>query len=253
MRIETSGAAQERHRKATSEAGATLFALSCFGFGLVEAALEKPLPELHPWALGGHLSIVVGVALMMASLGIFAARLRKGASACLALMWLIGTAACVAAALHDPKDLTGWVPAFKSAVFTLASIFMAARSGTLFQACGTALRLMLGLTLIYFGIVHIVDHALVASLIPTWIPAAANWPFVTGSSLLAIGLSLILDAFVSLCVLTMCLEFGGWIALIHIPNLYGNPKSGFQWEFALGALALIGCALLLPRRDKKSA
>jgi uncharacterized membrane protein len=111
----------------------------------------------------------------------------------------------------------------------------------------TNLRRPFAVTLLFYGMVHMFHRALIAGLIPAWIPGAGAWPWITGSIMVAAGIALLAGRAAELASLAIAAMFASWILIVHLARLAGNPAGSFEWSFALTALALAAVALLAMR------
>ena len=180
------------------------------------------------YAAGATLSVV-------ALAGI--ARVR-GARLALTLYWTVSVALTFAAALKAPANPLSWVPMSKAVLFAIAASVAAGAVGA------RKLRVSLGIVLVFYGIIDLVFHDLIAGLIPAWFPKTAIWPYFTGPLMLMAGAALVADRAAAEMALVMAGLFASWILIIHSGRLAAHPASSFEWTFALSALALAGVALM---------
>jgi uncharacterized membrane protein len=119
-------------------------------------------------------------------------------------------------------------------------------------------RYLLGVSLIVFGVDHLIALAPIATLIPAWIPWHAFWIAFFGIGLIAAGLSIsrkLLERWGATC---LGLMFGIWVFTLHLPRvlgLYGIPGAPHnpnEWSSLFIAIALWGGPWALARRFKKS-
>jgi uncharacterized membrane protein len=226
--------------------GAALFLASCIGFGIVELAFGKPLPELHPWIAATRLVVdLSGATLVVGGIAAWVRPLRRVAGLGLAGHWLIALVSCSAMLVADPSDPILWVPLAKSAVFALSALTVgAALDEKHLNIELKMLRVALGLALAFFGAVHLVDHELITGLIPHWVPARPVWPFFTGTLMAVAGCGMIANRGTMIFGLAVAAQFASWVVLVHSARIVANPASAFEWTFALGAAALTGAALI---------
>lgn len=221
-------------------AGVLVFAFSIAALGAFEAARGAPLPGLHlfPEAIASPLVVrATGIVLVAASLLMIAGPGVTAASALMAALWALICALAAVSAFATPHDMTGWVPVAECAAFAGAALVR----GKL--APIAALRIVFGLMLIWFAIVHLTNRDLIASLIPDWIPLAPYWPWLTGGVNVLAGLACVTGIATRWSALSVALMFGSWIPLVHAARIAADPSSLFEWTFALTAAALTGVAL----------
>jgi uncharacterized membrane protein YphA (DoxX/SURF4 family) len=106
-----------------------------------------------------------------------------------------------------------------------------------------AARIALGLSLVVFGIAHVVYLAYTASLVPKWLPPGqVFWTYATGAAQAAAGLALlsgVLDLLAARLLTAMYVIFG---ILVHIPLLRAAPANRFEWSENAVNLILVGVA-----------
>jgi len=231
-----------RGRGEARRAGVCLFLVACGCLGLVEIIFRKPLPELHPIpATTPEVAYVAGATLSVLALaGI--ARVR-GARLALAIYWSFAVVLTFIAALKEPSNPLSWVPMSKAALFAIAALVAAG------AIRGRRLQISLGAVLIFYGVIHLVFHDLIAELIPSWFPKGAIWPYFTGPLMLVAGAALVADRAASEMALAVAALFSSWILIIHLGRLAAHSGSSFEWTFALSALALVGVALMAVSPD----
>jgi uncharacterized membrane protein len=240
------GLASECRHAGLARLGAALFLVSCIGFGIVELAFGKPLPELHPWIAATRLNVELsGVTLVVGGIAAWVRPWRRVAALGLAGHWLIAFVSCSAVLVASPSDPIRWVPLAKSAVFALSALTI---GGTVDQKHLNIelnmLRVALGLALAFFGAVHLVDHRLITGLIPHWVPVRPVWPFFTGALMAIAGCGMVANRGTMILGLAVAAQFASWVVLVHSARIVANPASAFEWTFALGAAALTGAALI---------
>ena len=162
----------------------------------------------------------------------------RGARLALGLYWAMAVVLTFAAALKAPADPLNWVPMSKAALFAIAASAAAGTVG------GRKLRVSFGIVLIFYSVIHLVFHDMIAELIPAWFPKGAIWPFLTAALMLAAGASLVTERAAAEMALAVAALFASWILIIHSGRLAADPASSFEWTFALSALALVGVALM---------
>lgn len=106
-------------------------------------------------------------------------------------------------------------------------------------------RSFLGLATLGSGVLQLATGAFVRIVpkLPDWLPGQGLWASLFGGVLVLLGLALLTgvrarQAALGLGVLLLA------VALLHLPQAFGNPLRGFLWTAALKALALLGGALV---------
>ena len=229
--------------------GAFVFLGSCVALGLIEIVSRKPLPELHPWLAAPVASVQLsGAVLAGCALAAVRPSWRRPAGWVLVCLWLLATIATLIAAAGDFSDPILWVPVSKAVVFTLSAMLI----GTGKKPVYDALRVTFGLTLIFYGLVHLFEHAAISGMIPGWLPKVIPWPFITGGLLIGSGFSLVIGKAIRPAAIAIAALFFSWILLLHIGRIAAKPESPFEWTFALSALALTGVAVLVAGQEPKA-
>jgi len=232
----------KRFAKGARPFGQTVFLVACIGLGLVELFFHKALAQLHPWG-SNSIAIVSGASLTVLALWLLVRPSSRIAAFALAGHWTLALVFTILAAAKAPPNALNWVPVSQTALFVLASLASTNKSG-LPLAQMTDLRRPFAVMLVFYGLVHIFQRALIAGLIPSWIAGAAIWPWFTGSVLVAAGIALLAGRAVEVASLAIAAMFASWILVVHLGRIAGDPANSFEWSFALTALALTGVALL---------
>jgi uncharacterized membrane protein len=109
-----------------------------------------------------------------------------------------------------------------------------------------ATRLLLGISMIIFGIDHFLALIFIANLIPAWIPLHVFWVAFFGVAFIAAGVSIALNIFLRWGAFGLGLMFGIWVVTLHLPRvlgLYGIPNAPHnpnEWSSLFIAVALWG-------------
>jgi hypothetical protein len=107
-------------------------------------------------------------------------------------------------------------------------------------------RYLLGLSLIVFGVDHLIALAPIATLIPAWIPWHVFWIAFFGIGFIGAGLSIGLNLRQYWGAVCLGLMFGIWVFTLHLPRvlgLYGIPGAPHnpnEWSSLSIAIALWG-------------
>jgi uncharacterized membrane protein len=93
-----------------------------------------------------------------------------------------------------------------------------------------------------FGAEHFEFSAIVAGMVPAWIPGHLFWALLVGVCLMGAGLSIASRKYAGptagLLGIMICL----FVLLIHIPGILGTPKERLPWVVGLRDLAFAGGA-----------
>jgi hypothetical protein len=107
-------------------------------------------------------------------------------------------------------------------------------------------RLVLGLSLVVFGVDHFLALGFIAPLIPDWIPWHVFWVAFFGVLFIVGGVSIGLNLLHRWGAAATGLMFGIWVVALHLPRvlgLYGIPGAPHnpnEWSSLLIALGLWG-------------
>jgi uncharacterized membrane protein len=96
-----------------------------------------------------------------------------------------------------------------------------------------------------FGTDHFVEHASIARIVPSWMPAHLFWVYFVGVALIAAALSIAANRYVKLSATLLGLMFFLFVLLMHIPTFAAHPRNRFALAYVLrdsffsaGAIAL---------------
>jgi nicotinamidase-related amidase/uncharacterized membrane protein len=136
--------------------------------------------------------------------------------------------------------------------FAIASIaWLLPGSGILPSSLEHSSRYLLGLSLIVFGVDHLIALAPIATLIPAWIPWHVFWIAFFGAGFIAAGLSIWLNTLQRWAAACIGLMYAIWVFTLHLPRvlgLYGIPGAPHnpnEWSSLFIAVALWGGAWAL--------
>jgi hypothetical protein len=107
-------------------------------------------------------------------------------------------------------------------------------------------RYLLGLSLIVFGVDHLIALAPIGALIPGWIPWHVFWIAFFGLGFIAAGVSIGFNFLERWGAAGIGLMFGIWVVTLHLPRvlgLYGIPGAPHnpnEWSSLFIAIALWG-------------
>jgi uncharacterized membrane protein len=115
-------------------------------------------------------------------------------------------------------------------------------------------RYLLALSLIVFGVDHLLAIAPIAELIPSWIPWHQFWIAFFGAAFIAAGLSLTFNVLERWAAASLGLMFAIWVFTLHLPRVLGfygipgAPRSPDEWSSLFIAVALWGGPWALANR-----
>jgi uncharacterized membrane protein len=225
--------------------GRLMLALGMAGLGALGLVFGDFAPGLQPplafLGSGTELAYALNGLLLIAALAMFGKPgIAHPAALAVAALWAFWIALG-----HLPKvwaergDVVAWV--------SLAEVAGAAAVAWLLSTDHPSprqrwtARVIVGLMLVWFGVVHIQYRSAIAGMIPEWMPLRDVWPFVTGAANIAAGLGIVTGVLGRLGAALVGLMFASWIFLVHVPRLIGAPSSREEWTALALNLVLVGC------------
>jgi uncharacterized membrane protein len=97
-----------------------------------------------------------------------------------------------------------------------------------------------------FGADHFIAPAIVAAMVPSWIPWHLFWTYLVGTALIAAALSIVTNKYASLAAALLSAMIFSFVLLLHVPKLAANPSDRItlavllrDLSFSAGALAFV--------------
>jgi uncharacterized membrane protein YphA (DoxX/SURF4 family) len=169
------------------------------------------------------------------------------------LLWvaLLHVPALVAA----PNKGGAWTGAFEAFALSGAALLLwgltahgpgsdRARSSLAVRAT-TIGRVMYGISMPVFGILHFLYIPYIVYVTPSWIPAHVFFAYATGVAHVASGLSLLSGVLSRIAAYCTAAMFGSWVLIVHAPRVLGSSHIPSEWTSMLIALGMCGGALLI--------
>ncbi|HEY0511779.1 MAG TPA: DoxX family membrane protein [Thermoanaerobaculia bacterium] len=247
-----------------STLGRIFFAVSMVAFGirqLVTAEFVRLVPSLPAW-MPWHpfWPRLVGILLILAGAAIATGRKARWAAAVLGALLILSILF-----LHLPKAATDplsgfmWTNPCKALAMLGAALILAGalpeeamdRSSALARLFRRSMPLgplFLGAFLILGGIQHFVYLKFVMTLVPSWIPGAQFWVWLTGTALIAGGVGLLVPKTARLAATMVGIMILLWVILLHVPRAVAHPRDPGETSGVFEALALSGAAFILADR-----
>jgi uncharacterized membrane protein YhaH (DUF805 family) len=106
-------------------------------------------------------------------------------------------------------------------------------------------RYLLGMSLVVFGVDHLVGLSFHASFVPWWLPWHTFWAAFFGVAFLAAAVSITFRVLERWGAAGLGLMFGTWVLTLHLPRVLGFLQGGGlrdadEWSSMLIAMALWG-------------
>jgi uncharacterized membrane protein len=149
---------------------------------------------------------------------------------------------------QKPLVLVGWTfgstAVMVAAAWMLYIWFAADRDRPNFFTSEAGLRVartLYGLSLIPFGVAHIMYLDATTVLIPNWLPWHDALAYLTGATFIAAGLSVILGVFARWAAALSTLQIGLFGLIVWIPRVLTGTVNDFQWgEFVVTCVLTAG-------------
>jgi uncharacterized membrane protein YphA (DoxX/SURF4 family) len=109
-------------------------------------------------------------------------------------------------------------------------------------------------TMSSFGVSHIIYAPYLVGTVPAWMANHLFWVNLTGVTLCAGGIAIILGIRIRVIALFLSLQIFLWVWLVHVPGTLANPLAANRGNLlasAFDALAFSGTALLIALNMKK--
>ncbi len=108
-----------------------------------------------------------------------------------------------------------------------------------------AARLGFAFSLLTFGASHFDDLKLVASVVPTYVPAPIAVTASTGAAHIAAGIALLFNLLPRLAAKLEAAMMSVFVLLVNVPEVISNPTHKGAWTALLAEGALVGAAWIV--------
>jgi uncharacterized membrane protein YphA (DoxX/SURF4 family) len=146
--------------------------------------------------------------------------------------------------LHDPGPWTSTFEMIALSGVALALATSPAISSRNANNAFTVSRLLFAISLIVFGIQHVMYGAFIANLIPSWIPLRLFFAYFVGAAFFAASLSFITKVKASLAGFMLGVMFLIWVVILHAPRIAAASRNQNEWTSGLIALAMCGAGFI---------
>jgi uncharacterized membrane protein YphA (DoxX/SURF4 family) len=227
--------------------GRTLFAVALLGFGTVSLLFVDFVHQLQPIAevLGapvpghGPLALLTALALVAAGLSILTGVAMPRAALALAVffgLWIVCLQ--VPSAYQRPILLRSpwWVRTFETVALIGGALILAGHGrGAKGERWLRTGRILFGVSLPVFGVLHFVYAQNVASLVPRFYPWPLLWAYLTGAGNIAGGIAIASGIVPRLAALLAGAMYGTYALTLHIPRAVATyvPALGLDDAAAL--------------------
>ena len=239
-------------------AGAVAFALGLFLLGLVSLVSGAFLLNLQPippaFEMPGKAAHLNGILIATLSAGIFLRRIQGPAAALLAAYlstWLL--VAQLPQLCLQAFEIKRLVSLLELAAIVAALIVLAFGKDARPHVPARLGRIIYGCMLLVFALVHVQYHEFIASMIPSWIPFAAVWPWFTATANLAAGLSFLTGIKAQLGGILLGAMYASWVPIVHLPRVLASPADVGEWTAGALAITLAGAAWLVSGWHRETA
>ena len=216
-------------------------------------ASHQPIKSLGQNVAGQHiLAYIAGIWLVAAGLAILWRRSERTGAAASAAIYVLFALLWLPRFYTVPHALGFRVNILIFILFGLAQqLLLAAPAAILYIASGlssrvweervtVAARWVLGLSLVVFGLGHLMNVHVMAGFVPRWIPFPNFWALITGVAFLLAGIAIawrVRDLLATRLLVLMLLLFDG---IVEIPPIFMHPHSQQAWGGAVYNLTAIG-------------
>jgi hypothetical protein len=246
--------------------GRLLYAVAIVFFGLqciASGSGRGPVPAAGPpWVQTQRgLALLFGCALIVAGMCLVVRWYGRATANILGVGILLrGLVIYLPTLLASPRDPRPWTSLFELTAMGGAALVIAGTfpseaalqrrdSQWLLVEAG---RWLFAVSLVVFGVQHLMYSKFVAALIPAWIPGHLFWTYSTGIAFLLVAASLISKVQVRLSAGLLGLMFLLWVILLHIPRVAkARGFSGNEWTSEFVALAMCGASFVLSEALQK--
>lgn len=94
-----------------------------------------------------------------------------------------------------------------------------------------------------FGLMHFAAGEQMSGMVPGWLPFPIAWVYLTGVSLIAAAVALIINKKAKLAMTLLAIELILFVVLIHIPSVMGGDQ--MSMPMILKDLSMAGAAFYI--------
>ncbi len=104
-------------------------------------------------------------------------------------------------------------------------------------------RILYGLPLLVFGLLHFVGAQMMAGMVPAFVPGGILWVYITGVALILAALAIMVNRMAALASLLLGILLLSFALTIHLPMLMGGDQAAMP--NLLKDLSLAGAAFYI--------
>ena len=145
----------------------------------------------------------------------------------------------------DPLNVLPWLGFTERLEVAAGALMLAATQapGTPFARWGMLVgKISFGVCLPIFGISHWSYPQFTADMIPAFIPAHLFWAYFTGAGHFAAGVAILTNVLARLGAILFALMVSGFVLLLHVPRVLGEPGSRAEWTMIVIAMTIAAAA-----------
>lgn len=234
-----------------------VFGLQCLSSGSGRTVLVPAVGP--PWVQAERgLALLVGIGMIALAVCLMLRWYGRAAANTLGVLILLRALLFYAPQLiarwHDPRL---WTPTFELAALGGAALVIAKTMpplapeesrktrGNPQKVLSELGRWLFALSLVVFGMQHLIYPAFIAALIPAWIPVHVFFAWLTGIAFLLAAASLLVRRQVLLSQSLLGAMFLLWVLVLHMPRVHRAYLNGNEWTSEFVALAMSGAAFVL--------
>ena len=106
-------------------------------------------------------------------------------------------------------------------------------------------RVIYALPFMVFGAFHLSKAAMMAGMVPAWVPGGILWIYITGAAMIAAAISIIINVLAYWACLGLALLMLTFVVTVHIPNLSNPQMAMMAMPGLLKDTSLAGAALFI--------
>ncbi len=145
----------------------------------------------------------------------------------------------------DPLNVLPWLGFTERLEVAAGALMLAATQvpGTSFARWSLLIgRIAFGACLPIFGLSHWAYAQFTADMIPAFIPAHLFWAYFTGGGHIAAGIAILTGVLARLGSILFATMVSGFVLLLHVPRVIGDPGNRTEWTMLVIALTMAGAA-----------